>query len=1020
MSRREFQFQEGSSDKFWAIELKGKTFDVQFGRSGTAGQTQTKEFSSEAAATTAYEKLIAEKVKKGYREVGAPAVAASAAPAAKPAKKRAAKESQEAAAPAAPPEQTPAAPPVSTAVVRQLFLSPAERTLKTGETQRRADPLPFDRDACADRIARVTKGDFRSGWDWAAAEIPESMTVEEADFWLHAMMKGEYNAMPRTVAKEMRDHAFKGAAKAKDAVRHCHRKRIMHGWMMLPIVHLMSPEEIFDWLGGVFKEAAKQQYGMPYGGFIEGFCQCVRPILTAADLKALRQRALDTLDLNVPWPDHYQSLPFAYYMVAALGMCKEARQVAARISDTTYGRQANWSNDFYQQPQLIVLRLGDPATVEAEMRRTKLLLRGASQIRDWVAVTEWRALDVVRDSILDITKREEVEALIEGFGKVIEAPEAAVTMLELKLDSKAPNVARQWLDEHLGTAIAGLIPIAAGKGKLADAALDFLREKKRQGHGDLIAKLAKDAPPDSAARVRQEVLEREEKIYAVLDDKSTPAWLKKAADDLNPGKVPDWLPLAALPPIVVADRRLNDQQIGQVIAALQKSTFDAEHPLLPALRTHAEATALDAFAWAVADHWLSTGAPSKDKWGLMAIGYLGGDHAILKITPLIRAWPGESQHQRAVLGLQCLRKAGSDTALMQLNGIAQKLKFKGLKEAAARFMEEIAKDKGLTRAQLEDRIVPDCDLDERGTRSFDFGPRKFQFVLGPQLKPMIKDGAGAVKTDLPKPGAKDDAERAGQAVQEWKLLKKQVGEVAKIQAVRLEQAMVTGRRWPGADFQTLLVRHPLMINLVRLLVWGVYDADGNLKSTFRVTEDQTLADQNDKDFKLKPGDVVGIVHPLQLAEADKAAWGEILGDYEIMPPFPQLGRPIYTLEKGEEKQTEITRFAKVKIPPQSLVFGLEKLGWARGPAMDAGSFNEHTKQFPGADVTAVVSYQPGMSMGYMEGADEQSIEFCFFLDGMQKGEWYRRSKGARKLGQIDRVVVSEVLGDLTAIAAKGK
>ena len=44
---------------------------------------------------------------------------------------------------------------------------------------------------------------------------------------------------------------------------------------------------------------------------------------------------------------------------------------------------------------------------------------------------------------------------------------------------------------------------------------------------------------------------------------------------------------------------------------------------------------------------------------------------------------------------------------MQLNGIAQKLKFQGLKNKAKEFMEAIANDNGLTRDELEDRIVPD-------------------------------------------------------------------------------------------------------------------------------------------------------------------------------------------------------------------------------------------------------------------------------------------------------------------------
>ena len=53
------------------------------------------------------------------------------------------------------------------------------------------------------------------------------------------------------------------------------------------------------------------------------------------------------------------------------------------------------------------------------------------------------------------------------------------------------------------------------------------------------------------------------------------------------------------------------------------------------------------------------------------------------LAPLIRAWPGEGQHARAVLGLECLRAIGSETALMQIHGIAQRVPFKGLKAKAA-------------------------------------------------------------------------------------------------------------------------------------------------------------------------------------------------------------------------------------------------------------------------------------------------------------------------------------------------
>lgn len=65
---RTFEFHEGTSQKFWTITLEGSAHTVQFGRIGTLGQEQKKEFDSPAEARKSFEKLIAEKVKKGYQE----------------------------------------------------------------------------------------------------------------------------------------------------------------------------------------------------------------------------------------------------------------------------------------------------------------------------------------------------------------------------------------------------------------------------------------------------------------------------------------------------------------------------------------------------------------------------------------------------------------------------------------------------------------------------------------------------------------------------------------------------------------------------------------------------------------------------------------------------------------------------------------------------------------------------------------------------------------------------------------
>ena len=69
--KRYFEFVEGSSSKFWEIAQNDQTVTVRFGRIGTNGQTQTKEFADAAAATKHAEKLIKEKTAKGYQETAA-------------------------------------------------------------------------------------------------------------------------------------------------------------------------------------------------------------------------------------------------------------------------------------------------------------------------------------------------------------------------------------------------------------------------------------------------------------------------------------------------------------------------------------------------------------------------------------------------------------------------------------------------------------------------------------------------------------------------------------------------------------------------------------------------------------------------------------------------------------------------------------------------------------------------------------------------------------------------------------
>lgn len=61
-----FIYQDDKSHKFWHIDTNGTDLTVQYGKVGTTGQSQTKQFASAEECLKAADKLIAEKEKKGY------------------------------------------------------------------------------------------------------------------------------------------------------------------------------------------------------------------------------------------------------------------------------------------------------------------------------------------------------------------------------------------------------------------------------------------------------------------------------------------------------------------------------------------------------------------------------------------------------------------------------------------------------------------------------------------------------------------------------------------------------------------------------------------------------------------------------------------------------------------------------------------------------------------------------------------------------------------------------------------
>lgn len=867
------------------------------------------------------------------------------------------------------------------------------------------EPKAFDLDAALKKVEKSKKRYYTVS-DY---KLHHTITRQEAHFWLEVIATTSKNwyldsaKLAKELASDNLARRYHGEISLTDVQQMLttHHRYGLSNLAIVPVLYTLLDRATFI---RALSELQIKHYGVDPDPVTQGFRAYILPHLTSEDRDEYRALMRPYL---VNWQDQTSLAPLA----AALGGMDT--EIEAWLSDP-HLRSAS--------VQRVVFGLSNPQRVEEIVRHHRYPYWGAEYLKAWIAHTETNALDFVGDLVKDARGRTDAQKKLRFFNK-LPVPQSVLPVLRLWQDSKVPGEALQWLLNHPEIVAQTILPLALGSGDDAKLAKKYVQRMIGSGQIAHIEAALQGLNADDQARVGALLATSQASNIPPLDEDSTPAWLAEAAATMiegKPSKKITWVNLLELPPLTVEGQRLNNHHITAVLTAMSKETERRPDGLLAALRQHIAPAERDAFVWAIYEMWQDHGSPSKNSWALKSMGLLGGDGVVMKLTPLIRKWPGESQHQRAVSGLDVLRQIGTDTALMSINGIAQKVKYQGIKKRAHDAMKAIADELGLTKAALEDRIIPDCGLDENGQRVFDYGPRQFTFVLSSEMKPMVRDQAGKRLAKPPKPGKRDDAALAPQAEADWKLIKKQIQAVAKVQATRLENAMIAQRRWTPADFQQFYVDHPLMIHIVRLLLWGAYDADGALLSAFRVSEDRDWVDVEDEPIRTESVASVGVLHAMEINLTSQQEWGEVLSDYEIIPPFPQLSRQVSHLEADEGDKKEITRFAQYKVQPVVLVSILEKSGWQRGPAMDGGWYNSHAKYYETANVTAVVRYD-GAAMGFWD-VNEQGIDSCFFVEGDKEPEGYRAyaEEAMLRLGDVSPVVISETLRTLHAIAKEAQ
>ncbi|MRH89688.1 DUF4132 domain-containing protein [Nocardia sp. SYP-A9097] len=570
----------------------------------------------------------------------------------------------------------------------------------------------------------------------------------------------------------------------------------------------------------------------------------------------------------------------------------------------------------------------------------------------------------------------------------------SVTTLMTRLYStnRGRPIARSWFERHLAAALPDLIAAALGKpGKPRVLAWSVLRAFDNSGHRELLLSAAKDLGTAAATAIEAEL--------------STDPLLQ--LPPVMPA-LPAWLTPSALAPIILRDNggALPSQAVATVCLMLALGTPDGEYPGSTRLTELADPDSLAKFTWDLFETWELAGYPPAQGWILQALGIWGNDDTVRALAPYIRAWPADSAHARAVAALDVLTAIGSGSALRQLNKIAEKVKFKGLRVKALEKITQVAQEQGMSTEELADRLVPDFGLAADGTLHLDYGPRGFLIGVDEQLRPTISDAQGKTVKSLPKPGVKDDPVLAPEAYKTFAGFKKDLKAIAAEQVQRLERAMVRSRRWTAQEYRELFIEHPLSAQSARRLVWAAFDRDGNATASFRIAEDGTLADAEDDPITLTDDTMVGIAHPMHLIDS-LPTWTGVFADYELLQPFPQLSRTVYRLTEQDRDATTLARFEGLVVPTTKIL-GMTRSGWELGETMDGARIHEIFRVLAG-DHSAVVGLDPGISAGELLRQPEQQI--TVMITTGEESAWARHHTDNR-FGELDAVTASELLREI--------
>ena len=201
---------------------------------------------------------------------------------------------------------------------------------------------------------------------------------------------------------------------------------------------------------------------------------------------------------------------------------------------------------------------------------------------------------------------------------------------------------------------------------------------------------------------------------------------------------------------------------------------------------------------------------------------------------------------------------------------------------------------------VRDTTLADFGLDTEGRKHYDIGGTTIDVLLEKDLSLSLFDrNNGKVVKSIPKRG--NDETLVAVATKDLSDLKKNVKKVAKNRFTQLFADFLKGTAQSAERWEAAYLSNPILRTVANLIVWQ------QGRETFILKNDQPI--HADCTAYAIGKEAIFVAHPMEMSEADIAAWQAYFLDNGLKQPFEQVWKPVIRKE-----DVRPDRYAGLSIP----------------------------------------------------------------------------------------------------------